>query len=302
MADFRNDVNILLNSNIKNRYWFANKKLYKLCEDNPDTRDLFDDDAFVAKLWMIGRSYAAAVERRDIVNIKNLGYEDDFMEYNYDFYYDEILPAIKNNADYYNALESLEDVNEINDESIPKILKAHKVLMDILNISGKDKRSLASKYLHFHYPKLFFIYDFRASTEISNYVNKIRFKNNNIDDECDKEYKRFYLKCYEIFKNNKQLCVDNNIDSIEKYFTRLLDTVLLVNAAKNAEKKRRDILNKLIQGKYDHKIVKNKKPKVEAGIEVYKSIELRAELVEYIDNSGSIEIKEAIEKRWHIKI
>jgi len=31
------------------------------------------------------------------------------------------------------------------------------------DITGLEKRSLASKYLHFHFPKLFFIYDSRVA-------------------------------------------------------------------------------------------------------------------------------------------
>lgn len=53
-------------------------------------------------------------------------------------------------------------------ETIEVSLKAHKDLMNVFNrISGMDKRSLSSKYLHFHAPDFFYIYDARAATAIT---------------------------------------------------------------------------------------------------------------------------------------
>ncbi len=39
----------------------GNETLYKLCRDHPEHKN---DKAIVAKIWLIGRSYAAAIERR----------------------------------------------------------------------------------------------------------------------------------------------------------------------------------------------------------------------------------------------
>jgi len=68
--------------------------------------------------------------------------------------------------------------------------------MDLFaSISGHNNRSLASKYLHFHQPKVFFIYDSRARNAITEYCPKL----NKIEDintkEFDKEYKDFVRKC-----------------------------------------------------------------------------------------------------------
>ena len=47
------------------------------------------------------------------------------------------------------------------------ILAVHGYLVaELAKLTGKDKRSFASKYLHFHRPSLFFIYDSRAITAI----------------------------------------------------------------------------------------------------------------------------------------
>jgi len=44
-----------------------------------------------------------------------------------------------------------------------EVVQAHSVLMAVLRaLTGLEKRALASKYLHFHLPRLFFIFDGRA--------------------------------------------------------------------------------------------------------------------------------------------
>ena len=47
------------------------------------------------------------------------------------------------------------------------MLGAHAYLVRLFHdLTKKSKRSLASKYLHFHLPNLFFIYDSRAASSI----------------------------------------------------------------------------------------------------------------------------------------
>ena len=46
----------------KNRVWdLGNKVLYDLCSSYPYHKT---DEEIIAKIWLIGRSYAAAIERR----------------------------------------------------------------------------------------------------------------------------------------------------------------------------------------------------------------------------------------------
>ena len=64
-------------------------------------------------------------------------------------------------------------------------------------ITGMKKRSLASKYLHFHCPDKFFIYDSRANQAI----NKLVKKNKPIVNKCeeyDDEYRAFVCKMIEL--------------------------------------------------------------------------------------------------------
>lgn len=300
MRNFNEDLEkVLRNQDIKDRYWFANKVLYKLCSDHPDVDgdgNRINPDEFVAKLWLIGRSYAAAIERRDYVNIKKLDYNDDFTCYAYDFYYDSVYNEFEKSNEYFDLFKKLKNVEEVNDVTIKTIIKTHKVLMDIFTkICGKEKRSLASKYLHFHFPNLFYIYDSRANDEIDNYV--AAGKKNNKNESYDEQYLNFYMKCYSLKKEYNNYS-DNNREGIEKYFTRLLDTVLLVSAAKTAEENRKTLLDRIKNGEFDNK----EKDKINNSIEVYKSCALREELINYLNknNNYNKEIKEKIEKRWQL--
>ena len=71
-------------------------------------------------------------------------------------------------------------------------------MMDVFyELTGLEKRSLASKYLHFHCPELFFIYDSRARTAINRYVKRPDKKAlDNIN--CDKEYGDFVCRMLEL--------------------------------------------------------------------------------------------------------
>jgi hypothetical protein len=61
-------------------------------------------------------------------------------------------------------------------------------------ISHLEKRSLASKYLHFHVPKLFFIFDSRA-VEAMREFSDILPRAGRTDGTGDNEYRKFAGKC-----------------------------------------------------------------------------------------------------------
>jgi hypothetical protein len=55
----------------------------------------------------------------------------------------------------------------VTDQNVGQIVEAHFVLMaELSDLTGLEKRALASKYLHFHLPRLFFIFDSRAERMI----------------------------------------------------------------------------------------------------------------------------------------
>jgi hypothetical protein len=80
-------------------------------------------------------------------------------------------------------------------------LETHNYLVAILReITDLNKRSFSSKYLHFHIPEMFFIYDSRAKKGIRKFKNKIPLEYQSILelDNIDSEYGKFYIKCFEL--------------------------------------------------------------------------------------------------------
>lgn len=174
------------------RWEFGNSILYEMCAKNPYHNQ---SDIVVGKIWVIGRSYAAAIERR-----KNASNTND------DFYYDIVAPKMLEIGDELDRrLLQLKDSGGAIRDNVKEILETHKFLMDtFFELTGFEKRSLASKYLHFHCPELFFIYDSRARTAINRYVKRPDKKV--LDSiSCDKEYGDFVCRMLELqsFLNEK---------------------------------------------------------------------------------------------------
>ena len=127
----------------------GNKVLYDLCRQYPKHDQV---DQIVAKIWLIGRAYAAAIERRK----EKTDFSGDA------FYTDHVAPKLKQwQVDKW--LAPLSNLKEVNAGNLDMVLSCHRQLTEAFyKLTTLDKRSLASKYLHFHYPHLFFIYDTRA--------------------------------------------------------------------------------------------------------------------------------------------
>lgn len=155
----------------------GNQALYSLCQDYP-RHDR--DDAIIAKVWLIGRSYAAAIERR-----KNSKDTSD------DFYETTVATKIKNSQldDWLAALP-----DRITDSwyQLGSVIVLHKRLMDLFfDMTGLEKRSLASKYLHFHRPDLFFIFDSRAKEAITKVTPRLNQIKAITTENADWEYHTF---------------------------------------------------------------------------------------------------------------
>ncbi|MBM1107329.1 hypothetical protein JQC67_14335 [Aurantibacter crassamenti] len=164
---------------------FGNEILYKMCQQNFEHKRI---DIIVGKVILIGRAYAAAIERR-----KNK------TEENNNFYIDKVAPMIKNSKlDVFIGELKLE--TEVNEKNIADILKLHLYLTELIKeITEQNKRSFCSKYLHFHLPNLFFIYDTRAVKGIRLLKTKLprKHKTELGANGIDKEYATFFYKCYE---------------------------------------------------------------------------------------------------------
>ncbi len=201
----------------------GNQVLYDLCRRFPRHDN---KQAIIAKVWLIGRAYAAAIERR-----KNKTKIGD------DFYTNEVAQCFSSSI-IDQLIDGLADFQGVSDENLPDILRVHKSLMnEVCKITGHENRSLCSKYLHFHKPDLFFIYDTRAvnalrmlskTIHFSSQVAKIGTENN---PDCDPEYGRF---CHQALK------VKNYIqESVGKSLSvRHLDNLLLKVENGNAASKK----------------------------------------------------------------
>ena len=194
----------------KNRVWdLGNKVLYDLCSLNPRHKT---DEEIIAKVWLIGRSYSAAIERR---KNKTADSEGDF------FYENTVAPKIKNSEiDKWFEMIRMNPTPEI-------AVKIHSKLTNLFSeISGLDKRSLASKYLHFHFEDLFFIYDARAVKAISSITQRPQKVVVDIpDDEADLAYKSFFQRCLWLQNDLKSLLGRKpSPREIDKIFLFIADT------------------------------------------------------------------------------
>jgi hypothetical protein len=160
----------------------GNSVLYALCRKYP-AHDC--KQAVIAKLWLIGRSYAAAIERRE-----------KFRKMTSDaFYTKKVAPTIIGSSiDVWIAKAAR--ISNLDNRSLPTILDVHSEVTDLFKgVSGLEKRSLASKYLHFHLPSHFFIFDARAVRAIGKF--KVEIGPVKVVDTLghDTEYARFAGKC-----------------------------------------------------------------------------------------------------------
>jgi hypothetical protein len=72
----------VINQSLNSLWDFGNEVLYDLCKNNFDHKD---SAKILSKVWLIGRSYSAAIERR-----RNKD------EINDDFYIDKVVPEFIN--------------------------------------------------------------------------------------------------------------------------------------------------------------------------------------------------------------
>jgi len=127
---------------------FGNGILYDLCKENFYHRDT---EKILSKVWLIGRAYSAAIERR-----RNKETIND------NFYIDRVAPTFKD-SEIDNYLTDLKQQDRLTIDNLPLVLRAHNYLTKLTAlITDLEKRSFSSKYLHFHLPNLFFIYDSRV--------------------------------------------------------------------------------------------------------------------------------------------
>ena len=185
----------------------GNEALYRLCREHPRHTDI---GAIVAKVWLIGRSYAAAIERgrRTIKDQPNDA-----------FYVDNMAPKIRN-SEIDNWLSEAREAVSTEAAQMATILKCHRSIIELFRkFSRHDNRSLASKYLHFHVPDLFFIYDSRA-VEAMGLLKPVVGRASSPIGDVDYEYGKFVEKCIRLRR-----CIKEESDHVLS--CRELDNFLL---------------------------------------------------------------------------
>ena len=162
------------------RIWeFGNEILYRLCADHPAHSE---DHVIIAKMWLVGRAYAAAVERRRASD----GLSSD------DFYIERLAPTVrKSEIDTW-----FQKLREDRSRSKWLTLDVHKRLVDLLKpITRLEKRSFASKYLHFHFLSPFFPLRCASRGERSDICGEGRGEAS--DADVDRVYADFFDRCEE---------------------------------------------------------------------------------------------------------
>jgi hypothetical protein len=161
----------------------GNRVLYKLCAENPWHKD---DGIIIAKIWLIGRAYSAAIERRPKAFVHDSG----------DLFYEKyVAPKIRQSP----IDEWLQWLIDDKGNSPELTLKVHKNLTGLFSrISGLEKRSLASKYLHFHFPERYYIYDALASAALVSISEKQKGPRTSPINESDTAYAQFFVRCQKL--------------------------------------------------------------------------------------------------------
>ena len=192
------------------RWRLGNTTLYEMVKQYPKHKNA---DEIVMKMWIIGRSYAAAIERRP--NKANTPG---------DFYYDYVAPKLIA-SEIDEKIDSLKKHTSITKDNLPNILSVHKYLMDqITDLTKKEKRSLVSKYLHFHLPELFFIYDSRVSSVITKFAGK-KLRELQIPQDADKTYAEFCYKALLIYNNLNRTYSDTKPRVVDNILLRYCDEI-----------------------------------------------------------------------------
>jgi len=193
-------------------YNTSNKILYKMFEDYPENRV---KEHIVAKALILGRTYAAAIERRKSKD----GLSND------DFYIQKVTKCFistKMGKDIKKIRSASEELQRAS-----MSLSLHGKLQDSFKPDTKlNKRSFCSKYLHFQLPDDFYLYDTRAANALSRFRKHLPQMKQHLSkfppyqDNWDKTYWSFYRGCY---------CLSQTIANVLKknLSKREIDSLLL---------------------------------------------------------------------------
>lgn len=180
-----NDLRLPSEQAIKRAYKlhisFSNQILYEMCSAHPNHDD---SETIQGKLMLIGRTYSASLERKT---------PEEYRNKLYPLVGDAIVKSdIGTQIDKLKNKE-IEAVDSNDIETIGQILNLHSYFINTLTKYTRiNKRSLASKYLHFHLPNMIYIYDSRARTALHHiHPDKVPHPFNS---GVDYSYANFFVK------------------------------------------------------------------------------------------------------------
>lgn len=206
-----------------NDWDISNKVLYNMCQQYPSNTD---SQSILAKTLIIGRTYAASIERRKVKNtIEDVQPVAEII--NDDFYVNHVVPIFQGLKldDHIDEIKQWANTPlvSLSDEQIIKVLSLHKILSGAFEKeTGLQKRSFASKYLHFHLPNIYFIYDRRAYTALNLVLKEVKPQGKRIvnPNQADQEYGSFFIKCLRVLDYYK--AVDENLNITPRQLDNLL--------------------------------------------------------------------------------
>jgi len=190
----------------------GNKVLYDLCKKYPEHKE---EDEIFAKIWLIGRAYSVAIERRPIEKNKKKKSNDDF--------YKDVVKKIRK-SEFDKKIKNIPiKGGRLAKKNIKIICDVHSYIIKILKpLTKQHNISFASKYLHFHRP-LVPIYDSRAKKSIARifrenrYLKECERKLNIKKSDSGKEYQSFVEKIFCLQSLLDEKCKKSTMRDIDKY-------------------------------------------------------------------------------------
>ena len=216
-----------------------NKVLYNLCNDYLNEMTGKKESSFErkkeilsAQIFLIGRSYSASPERRNTAN-KNIKFSGN----GYDSFFGALSEEMLRNEKFDNLFSELSNLDgygfgnkdddiRILKKSIASVFTLNKIVKDSINTidgitcedEGRNQISFCSKFLHFYFPEIFFIYDSISCDKAK------KFKINNKSIKYDKNYYNEIIK--KIRENEKYkfaLKQEKDVNALKKYTIHCLN-------------------------------------------------------------------------------
>lgn len=196
----------------------ANNVIYDICQKY---RLHTKADEIVAKVWIIGRTYAAAIERTSSLKVQYFGENS-------------VADVLQKNGEQLDRMISEIENQPMCENTMVGCMLLHGYLMKLFEaITGMKKRSLASKYLHFHLPNLFYIYDSNAMQSCNKKIKEMHIEYKSTHQRIkvqleasgqffDYEYLNFFVK---MFCLQSELAISDV--GIIDHFPRIMDNLLL---------------------------------------------------------------------------